>query len=106
MLKELVNHTAEPDKIVIIASVTTKGIIFRRDTAMPLTSPTTKPTATMIQQLTIQLPPDLMYMAPSTAPIAMLAGNERSMPPAIMTTVMPMVIRPSSDAWRRMLITF
>src|ERR1700747_563096 len=106
MLNELVNHTADPDKIVIIASVTTKGIIFRRDTAIPLTTPTPKPTATMIQQLTIQFPPDLMYMAPSTAPIAMLAGNERSMPPAIITTVMPMVIRQSNEAWRRMLTKF
>src|ERR1700751_2756002 len=106
MLNELGSHTADPDKIVIMASVTTKGIIFRRDTAMPLTPPTPKPTATMIQQLTIQFPPDLMYVAPSTAPIAMLDGNERSMPTAIITTVMPMVIRPSSDAWRRMLTRF
>ena len=39
MLSELVIHTEAPDTTVIIANVTTKGIIFSLATANPFTSP-------------------------------------------------------------------
>ena len=45
-----------------------------------------------------------MYMAPSTALSAALNGSDRSMPPPIITTAMPIAMTASVEAWTRMLM--
>ena len=65
---------------------------------MPLKAPIDMPAAIMISGPTAASPVARMYMAPSTALSAALNGNDRSMPPPIITIDIPMASTANVEA--------
>ena len=81
---------------VILASVTTNGVISNQATATPLKAPTASPETSIIAT-PAAIPQPGITNAPRTAAKAMVAGMERSMPPTIITNVRPIAMTPSED---------
>ena len=98
-LRAFVTQIDAPRAIACIERVTTKGIMRSLATANPLTDPAMVPTATMMRQAMIGLPPLLMNMAPMIPLNAMTAVRERSIPPRMRTAAMPSDSRPREDDW-------
>ena len=90
---------------VMLASVTTNGVISNQATARPLKAPTASPETSIVATPAV-IPQTGMTKAPRTAAKAMVAGMERSMPPTIITKVRPIAMTPSEDPWMRTLTRF
>ena len=75
-------------------------------TSRPLTAPKAAPTASVTPSAigTLRASPAIST-AQSTALNEMMAPIERSMPPRIITSVVPIAAMPTGAAWRRMLPT-
>ena len=98
MLSELVSQTEAPETIVIIASVTTNGIISRLGDGEAVDQPDQTHGRDHDDDAERPVAAGFHRDAPSTAPSAILAGSDRSIPPTIITIVIPIARRPSSEA--------
>ena len=72
-----------------VPSVTMNGLIFSRVVRKPLASPQARPVSTPTATPAGMAAPRSMAMVPISPPMARMAPTERSMPPAMITSVMP-----------------
>jgi hypothetical protein len=90
----LVIAVAIPIQTVIMDKVTTRGTILKYATAVPLIKPRNAPTK-INKIVPINILFDLaIKLALKTADVAMIAGSEISIPPEIITKVIPKVMIP------------
>ena len=106
-LLEMISATPRAD--TIMARVAMKATMRPYATRMPLTTPQPRPTIMAVKGMISQVDVsaiccvatvvDQMVASPSTAP------TDRSMPPVVITNVMPIASTPIAEARRRMVST-
>ena len=96
-----------PRATLSMAKVVMNDWRLKRVVTQPLTRPMLPVTASVSATTGIVSRPSCIRpLAATTAPSAMTAPTERSMPPMRMTMVMPMAMMPLTDAKRTMLSRF
>ena len=97
--------SASPRADASMASVTMNGAIRPYAMSSPLTRPQAPPTASATSTMTIQWVSSAIVWVASvvaqTEASATIAPTDRSIPPPVMTKVMPMLTTPMTDARRR-----
>ncbi len=78
-----------------------KGTIPPYATSRPLTSPQPRPTSTAVKRIPAKPYSWVATVVAHTEARATMAPTDRSMPPEVMTKVMPTVTTPITDAWVR-----
>ena len=89
----------------IVASVTMNAGIFALPMSSPLKRPSPVPNSTATMNVANMLLVELNTSMDMTAVKTSIEPTERSMPPVMMTSPMPMAMSPIAEEWRRMFIT-